>query len=231
MGREHELVLRKSERLPEDAGKRISELPEVRYGRTGEILERLDIESLTGRRMGIKFVDYARYRDLGFMGQEPPEGDREAALMINPKKTEKSDPDNVYIAVTPGVGDSTLIHQMAHVLDYLGGSRFIPGSGTEISMQTGIPIEHLDHPKEFADWLDYLKQKFEVELDAEDAIVSFLNENERLLTADQIRTLDRAGLLVHSERIMRFMRDAGSQIDELIRHRKGYIGPQKGTKH
>jgi len=226
MGREEELILRRAETLPEDTGLRIAGLEEVRYGRTRELLDGLDIAELTGKDVEIKFVDFQAYYGLGVAGKDLPKDPGSAGIMINPKKTEKEDPNHIYIAVTKEVTDSTLIHQIAHVLDYLKGSRFIPGSGSEISMQTGIPIEHLDHPREFADWLDVLKDRFQVELDAEDTIISFLNENGRLLDADQIRTLDRAGLLIHSERIFRFMRDHKEEIDERIRDRAGYLGPQ-----
>jgi len=226
MGREAELILRRGETLPEDTGLRITNLKEVRYGRTQEILDAVNIAELTGTDVGIKFVDFRAYCTLGVSGKDLPRNPGSAGIMINPKKTQKEDPNHIYIAVTREVSDSTLIHQVAHALDYLKGSRFIPGSGSEISLQTGIPIEHLDHPREFADWLDYLKERFQVELDAEDAIISFLNENKRLLDADQIRTLDRAGLLVHSERIFRFMREHKDEIDQRIRDRAGYIGPQ-----
>ena len=226
MGREEELILRRGETMPQDASLQIVALKEVRYGRTREMLDALDIAELTGKDVGIKFVDFQAYCGLGLTGKEPPKDPGSAGIMVNPKKTEKEDPNHIYVAVTKEVSDSTLIHQIAHVLDYLKGSRFIPGSGSEIAMQTGIPIEHLDHPREFGDWLDLLKERFQVDLDAEDAIISFLNEHRRLLDADQIRTLDRAGLLIHSERIFRFMRDHKEDIDERIRERAGYIGPQ-----
>ena len=50
-----------------------------------------------------------------------------AGIMVNAKKTKEVDPNHLYLAITPKIQDSTLIHQVAHILDYLKGSGNSPG--------------------------------------------------------------------------------------------------------
>jgi len=223
LGREGELIVHKMEHIPDNAGKRIIDLPEVHYGRSKEFLEALDIEELTGARTGIKMIDLQTYQSLGFSGRQAPKDPRNAGLMVNPKKTEQEDPNHIYLAITPDINDSTLIHQIAHVLDYLAGSRLAPGGGDALSMQTGIPPEQLDHTKEFAGWLMFLKDRFHVELDAEDEIISFLNEHHQLFTTDEIKSQDTTGLLLRSERLLRFLRTHKEELDLRIRTLQGYM--------
>ncbi|MBU1741146.1 MAG: hypothetical protein KKC37_06340, partial [Proteobacteria bacterium] len=87
-----------------------------------------------------------------------------------------------------------------------------------------------EHTAQYARWLDALRQKFEVEPDAEDAIVLYLLERELLLSDAWVAADDRTEMLVHAERMMRHMRQHAAEIDELIKSRPGYIGPVGETK-
>jgi SEC-C motif len=228
LGREGELFLRKNEPLDHEAGKQICALPEVYYGRSKEIIDALIQEGYLGRPLSIKCIDLENYRELGFSGQDIPSETlaESAGIMVNIHKTEKEDPGHVYLAVTPHIQDSTLIHQIAHVLDFLSGSKLPPGAFKQMSLETGIPIEHLDHTQEFGYWLDFLRDRFQVELDAEDTIVSYLYQNRLLLTVEEIKTPDSNTLLFRSKKILDFLLAHRSEIDALIRNRSGYLGKQ-----
>ena len=227
LGREDELIVRTMAASQQEVGAKITNLPEVRYGRSKEIMEGIDIQALTGKTLRVRLVDLAAYRALtGF--EEEATGERSSASqIINPKKTKKSDPDALFIALTPNINDSTLIHQIAHILAFLKDSVPLPGTYSRISEETHIPVEHLDHPKEFADWLDFLRDRFDVKLDAEDTIVSFLNENGILLTRQEAKGREGQFLISRSARIFDFLREHQQEIDLLIRHREGYVGSSK----
>jgi len=226
MGHEDELISGKMGTLQEEAGKKITSLPEVSYGRAKEIADAIDMGELTGTPMGIKFIDLDAYLGLGFHEQDTSKDLHRGSggLIVNFNKTRKSDPKRIYIAITPNINDSTLIHQLAHVLDSLGGSRLMPGTFYQLSLETEIPMEHLDHPKEFGDWLDYCKDRFNIELDAEDQIISFLHQHNMLLTGDDIKGGDSQGLASKSQKTITFLMEHGEEIDRLIRNRPGYTG-------
>ena len=223
LGREDELVLEKMKELQSELGGKLMELPEAGYGRTKEILTKVNIKELTGKPMGIKFIDLSQYLKLTGLEQEEPL-QSSATQIVNLNKTQETDPDHIYIAITPGINDSSLIHQTAHVLSFLRDSSPLPGRYSEMSEQTGIPIEQLDHPKEFAYWLDYLSKEFKIELDAEDTIVSFLNEKGVLLTGEEITSKDPEELRSRSIEIFNLLRESTEEIDALIKNRDGYIG-------
>jgi len=210
---------------PEDSA-RITSLPEVSYGRSWEMLEALDIKKLTGSPAGVKFIDLAAYKKLDLADARGSETEMTGAggILINIFKTKISDPDHLYLAISPDISDSTLIHQLAHVLDYLGGSKLMPGLAKPLSFDVGIPTEHLEHPHEYAYWLNYLKNEFDVQLDADDTIVSFLYENDMLIKGRDIEQQDKTLLRAKSERMMRFMSEKSAEIDALICERPGYIG-------
>ena len=226
MGREGELFLRKQDPLDPEAGKKIRALPEVYYGRSREMVEALRQEGILDHSKGIRCLDLAAYRDLGFSGQEIPSQALKgsAGLMVNINKTQAVDPLNIYLALTPRINDSTLIHQIAHILNFLKGSRNQPGSHSQLGLETGIPAEHLDHPQEFGYWLEFLKDRFQVQLDAEDAIVSYLYQNKILLKTEDIQAGDVTKLAFESKQLLDFMIKHRSEIDALIRDRAGYIG-------
>ncbi len=210
---------------PEDSA-RITGLPEVSYGRSVEMLDKLDIKTLTGASAGVKFIDLEAYKalDLADSRRSETEGTGSGGVLINIFKTKITDPNNLYMAISPDISDSALIHQLAHVLDYLGGSRLMPGLAKPLSFDAGIPGEHLEHPHEYGYWLTYLQKAFDVTLDADDAIVAFLFENDMLIKGSDIEQQDRTLLRAKSERMMRFMSEKSAEIDALICERAGYIG-------
>jgi hypothetical protein len=228
MGREGELFLRKNELLSEEAGGRICALPEAWYGRSKEMIDTLTREGILDGPLNIKCIDLEAYRNLGFSGQDIPTRslNDSAGLMVNILKTRDADPKHLYLAITPKIQDSTLIHQLAHILDYLKGSKHQPGTYQQMSLETGIPVEQLDHTQEFGYWLDFLKERFKVDLDAEDMIVSYLYKNQTLFKAQDIETLDTTALIFHSKEILDFMIAHRSDLNALIQSRAGYIGKQ-----
>jgi hypothetical protein len=228
MGREGELFLRKNEPLSHEAGQRICALPEVYYGRSKEMIDFLTQKGILNDTLNIKCIDLEAYRNLGFSGQDIPTQslDGSAGLMVNILKTQETDPEHLYLAISPKIQDSTLIHQLSHILDYLKGSKHQPGTYQQMSLETGIPAEHLDHTQEFGYWLDFLKDHFKVDLDAEDTIVSYLYQNQMLFKAIDIETQDTTALIFHSKQILDFMIDHRSDINTLIQNRAGYIGKQ-----
>jgi len=227
LGKEDQLAQESAggEFSPEDSA-RITALPQVSYGRSREMLEGLDIKELTGSSAGVKFVDLAVYKGLDLADARRSEKDGAGAggVLINIFKTKISDPDHLYLAISPEISDSALIHQLAHVLDYLGGSKLMPGLAKPLSFDVGVPGEHLEHPHEYGYWLTYLQKEFDVQLDADDTIVSFLFENDMLIKGRDIDQKNQVLLRSKSERMMRFMSEKSAEIDALICERSGYIG-------
>ena len=228
MGREGELVLRKKEALDPEAGRKICRLPEVHYGRSREMIEALVQDGILDGAVGIKCIDLEAYRNLGVSGQEIPlQGLKgSAGIQVNTHKTKESDPAHIYLAITPKIQDSTLIHQIAHVLDYLKGSGTEPGTFRQLSLESGVPADHLDHSQEFGRWLEYLRDRFKVQLDAEDAIVAYLYRNQVLLKIEDIQARDIPQLAFLSKQVLDFMIKNRKEIDALIWDRDGYIGKQ-----
>ena len=232
MGREDELALDSMTEFTDEMSTRITGLPEISYGRSREILDALDIKELTGNSMGIRLVDLGTYSELNLFGgsHSMARDERGGGVFINILKTLKTDSDNVYLAISPGIDDSTFIHELAHVLDYLGGSNIMPGAQQPLSMETNVPIEHLDHPEEYGYWLNYLADKFDVRLDADDTIVSFLYKKGMLIKGSVVKSGNELLIKNKSEQIFKFLAENSQEIDKLIRERKGYIGPQDKEK-
>lgn len=226
LGREDELVSQETNDFKVEMSSLITALPAVWYGRSREMVDRLDIKSLTGIAAGIRFVDLNRYHSLKLSGggNASEEKSGSGGILINVLKTKPSDPDHLYIAISPDIGDSALAHQLAHVLDYLGGSRLAPETAKPLSFELGVPSEQLEHPHEFGYWLDYLKKKFDVRLDADDTIVHFLFENGMLIKGLEIEKQDHVALKMKSEQMMRFLSEKSAEIDALICELPGYIG-------
>jgi len=225
MGREDELVLDGLGEISIEMSAKITTLPEISYGRSREMADAMDIRELTGNSIGIKFVDLKRYADLKIFGSphsKISEG-KSGGVFINVYKTLKTDPDHIYLAISPDIDDSTLIHQLAHVLDYLDGSKLMPGTLEPLSFELGIPLDHLEHPEEFGYWLSYLKKRFDVQLDADDSIISFLYENGMLIKGREIEEKNGLVLRSKSDRIFKFLSEKSQEIDSLIRHLPGYI--------
>jgi len=231
MGREEELQWDGlSEVSLERMADLITGLPAVHYGRSREMTGALDLKALTGRSMGVKFVDLHAYLDLNLFGTghlARPSREKGGGIFINLYKTVKVDPDHVYLAISPGIEDSTLVHELAHVLDYLAGSNLIPGTLEPLSLELGVPVDHLEHPEEFGHWLGYLAEKFGVRLDADDTIILHLYREGMLIKGKEIQ--ERTGLILRSksERILTYLSEHSREIDDLIRNLPGYIGPRE----
>ncbi len=210
----------------EEMSARITSLKPVVYGRSQEILDALDIKELTGSPAGIKFIDLAKYDELDLFGRQPAKSGKgsKGGVVVNVLKTLKTDPDNIYIAISPKISDHILVHELAHVLDYLGGSKLMPGIATPLSFELGVPVEHLEHPHEFCYWLIFLQEKFNIKLDADDTVISFLYKNDMLIKGDVIAKQDSFVLKTKSEMLLKFMSKNSSEIDSLICELPGYIG-------
>lgn len=231
MGRENELALNGQGEITEVKSAMITHLPEVSYGRSQELAKTLNIHELTGRSVGIRFVDLKKYSDVNISGSARYKVSKEkrGGVFINPHKTMKTDPAHVYLAISPGIDDSTLAHQMAHVLDYLAGSLNMPGILQPIGLEMEIPIDHLEHTVEFGYWLDYLKKKLEVQLDADDSIICYLYEKGMLIGGKDIIEGNRIVLKAKSNRIFQFLSENSQYINTLIRNLPGYIAPRKAN--
>jgi hypothetical protein len=228
MGRENELLPEGPDGITlEEMGDRIKNLPRVTYGRSREIIDSLDMKELTGQAVGITCLDLKTYADLNLVGssyRKESEGKGGGGVFVNPLKTVKADPDHVYLAISPNIDDSCLIHELAHVLDYLAGSRQIPGTLEPVSFELGIPVDHLEHPEEFGYWLEFLKNMFDLGLDADDTIISYLYKNGLLLPGREIQGRNGLILRAKSDRILKFLSEHSTEIDALICHLPGYIG-------
>jgi hypothetical protein len=148
-------------------------------------------------------------------------------LFVNIHKTRKTDLDHVYLAITPDVNESTLIHQMAHVLDYFGGSTLMPGTVGPLAHELGVPVDHLEHTEEYGGWLAYLQERFGVQLDADDAIIAFLHEHGMLIRGREVKAGNGLILKSKSDHILRLLSERSAEIDRLIRDLPGYIGPRE----
>jgi hypothetical protein len=227
MGREDELVLSGlDETSLGEMGARITNLPRVHYGRSQEMIDALDIKALTGQTFGIKFVDLQEYIELNLIGSIHPKASegKSGGILINLYKTLEADPNNLYIAISSDIEDSTLVHELAHALDYLGGSKMMPGTLEPLSLELGIPVDHLEHPEDFGRWLDFLVKKFEVQLDADDAIISYLYKKEKLIKGKEIQEKNGLILKSKSDTILRFLSENSEEVHALIRDLPGYIG-------
>ena len=212
----------------DEMSKKITSLPEVDYGRCREIIDSLDVKELTGNSKGVRLVDLKEYSDLNlFSGSHSKaEEGRGGGIFINVLKTLSTDPDNLYLAISPDIDESTFIHELAHVLDYLVGSNIMPGAQQPLSMEMNVPIEHLDHPEEYGKWLDYLAEKFGVKLDADDTIVTYLYKKGMLIKGSVITGGNELLIKNKSEQMFKFLAENSQEIDKLIRERDGYIGHQ-----
>ncbi|MFH1082538.1 MAG: SEC-C metal-binding domain-containing protein [Pseudomonadota bacterium] len=226
LGKEDELTLEGMGEFSAEMSAEITNLPHVWYGRSREMTDGLDIKQLTGIAAGVKFIDLNDYRGLDLFDQRPGGKEKEGmgGVFINVLKTKATDPDNLYIAISPEIADSALVHQLAHVLDYLGGSKLMPGLAKPLSFDMGIPVEHVEHPHEFGYWLDYLEKTFDVQLDADDAIILYLYNNDMLIKGVDIERQDQMILKSKSDRVMRFLSKNSAEIDALICELPGYIG-------
>lgn len=228
LGREEELSVIQTDGMAMETAQSITALPRVDYGRSKEFGEVIGFKELTGnsRFSGIKFIDFDAYVELESFdkGNLTRLQHKCGALIVNPKKTEIADAGNIYMAITPDIDSSSLIHELAHILDFLGGSGLLPGSALEISIATRIPMDHLDHLKEYGNWLDYLADTLSVEFNAEDMIISYLNKHDMLIASSLLKSKDIDGLIARSEKMSAFLVKNKNAINELIKERIGYLG-------
>jgi len=226
LGKEDEIVQDGMSDFSEEMSARITNLEQVRYGRSQEMVDSLDIKKLTGSSTGIKFIDLKEYDKLDLFGRQPSRSgkDSKGGVVVNVLKTQKTDPDNIYLAISPRIEDNVLVHELAHVLNYLGGSKLIPGIATPLSFELGIPVEHLEHPHEFCYWLTHLQEKFDVQLDADDTIISYLYKNDMLIKGEDMVKQGQFILKTKSDRILKFLSEKSAEIDALICELPGYIG-------
>lgn len=229
LGRENELSLDgPGDVSVEEMGAKITALRQVEYGQSRAMIDALDLKKLTGREVGVRFLDLKSYAALDFLGgihREALQG-RGGGVFINPYKTSKADPHNLYLAISPDVDESTLVHELAHVLAYLTDQGHVPGTLDAVSFEVGVPVDHLEHPQEFGFWLDYLQKKFDVLLDADDAIIRYLFEHGLLIRCREIQEGNSLILRAKSEQIFRFLSERNEEIDLVVRNLPGYIGPR-----
>ena len=226
LGREDALIQEGMSEFTLEMSQKITDLPQVKYGRSAEMLNGLDLADLTNTPMGIRFIDLFAYEGLNLTdGASPDRGKAvTGGVVVNIQKTAKSDPDHIYIAITPDIGDSALIHEMAHVLDYLAGSKIMPGLAKPLSFELGIPVEHIEHPHEFGYWMTYLREKYDVILDADDTIISYLYDHGLLIKGADIESQNSMVIQTKSEQMLRFLSEHSTELDDMIRERAGYIG-------
>jgi hypothetical protein len=229
MGREDELSLESLGEFSEEMSSWITGLPEVDYGRSREIADALHIKDLSGQDIGIKFIDLKSYNDLNIFGGTTPKAEKGASggVFVNLYKTRKTDPNHIYIAISPDIDDSSLIHQIAHVLDYLSGSNLMPGTLQPLSYEYDIPVEHLEHTRDFGFWLHKLQKQFDIRLDADDMIIDFLFESEALIEAETVKQKNAFLLKAKSDHMLKFLSEKSGEINEMIKDREGYIGSRE----
>jgi hypothetical protein len=226
LGREDEIFSAGMEQISPEISSRITTLPQVDYGRAREMVQALDIAELTGSPMGIRFIDLRKYLELDVSGYAGSRERKHASggVFVNLLKTQKTDPHNLYVAISPKVEDGLLVHQIAHVLHFLKRPEVSLGLAKPLAFDLGLPVEHLEHPHEFGYWLEYLSAKFDVQLDADDTIVLYLYRNGMLIKAEEIEKQDRFILKSRSDQILKFLSERGAEVDSLICELPGYIG-------
>jgi hypothetical protein len=82
----------------------------------------------------------------------------------------------------------------------------------------------LEHAEEFGYWLGYLRKRFDVQLDADDTIISYLYENGILIKGEEIREKNGLVLKSKSDGMFKFLSAKSREINALIRNLPGYIG-------
>jgi hypothetical protein len=232
MGKENELhpAARPDELSLDEMGARIRALPEVSHGKSRSMADALDLKALTGEDVGLRFVGLESYAALDLFGRSqasssPGSG---GGVFINPFKTVRSDPSHLYLAISEDIDEAALVHQLAHVLAYLGDSGHAPGTLDALSFELGIPVLHLEHSEEFGRWLEYLRDKFGVQLDADDTIILFLYHQGMLMKGGEIEERNGLVLKAKSDRIFLFLSERSEVIDSLVKSLPGYIGPRPG---
>lgn len=232
LGRENELVDQTVSPDPVEAAQRITNLPPARHPRAADLAGMLSVASAGGKEYTIKLVDLDAYLATklhGLYDENPAVG----GLLINPNKTRAKDERAIYIALSPQANDSTVVHQLAHAKDLVAGSCLPVGKARDVALDTGVPLELLEHSQEYGNIFLSLAEELGVDPDAEDEIVCFLARRQMLLPALLISKGEKEPLVAAAEKTMRFLMDSKAEIDARIRDREGYTGktlPKKAGK-
>ena len=225
LGREEELVGEVFKPDADEAARLISGLPTCRNQRALELAAGLDLTSHTGKTYTLKLVDLAAYHALNLEGKKDrPAPAGEGGVFINPNKTKSQEPNTLYLALSPNCDDSTILHQFAHALDLIAGSRLPVGQGQELAAELEVQPELLEHPQEYGDILTGLAEQFNVTLDADDEIVAYLAERQLLLTGKTIRDAKQKEITSAITKAITTLRDNQAEIDARIKNRPGYTG-------
>ncbi|MFN3535806.1 MAG: hypothetical protein ACK4WB_10510, partial [Desulfatiglandales bacterium] len=197
--------------------------------RAEEIKAGVDLLSITGLDRSIRFVDLEEYLEISGRNLFGSDGLRKSGgLVINPWKTSLIDGRHVWIAISEDITESALIHEVAHVLDYLAGAKIMPWVAYSLSHELEVPLEHLEHLQEFGYWLHWLKERFAVELDADDTIIDHLYGRGLLIKAGDVRLGDKEGIKNQSKKILEYLSDNSREIERLIIEKSGYRGVRHG---
>lgn len=226
MGRENELLDGSLNIDPAELARQIIALPPCKHPKAAEMAASLEIISPAGKNIKVKLVDLDAYRDLTPYARQSVPDTKDGGVVINPLKTKLLDPGFVYLALSPKAGDSTVVHELAHVVDMICGSCMPAGKAQQMAGDMNVPVEILEHPQEFGDKIAELAERFAVELDAEDEIIAILARRQLLLPARMVAKGDYKEIVAAAEKTVRFMQSNQAEIDARIRGRDGYRGPQ-----
>jgi hypothetical protein len=75
--------------------------------------------------------------------------------------------------------------------------------------------------------LIYLVDRFEITLDADDAIIAYLYDKGILLRGQDVHEKNPFVLKTKSDRLLKYLSEHSEEVDALIRDLPGYIGPRK----
>lgn len=226
MGREKDIVADRINLDPAEVARLIVALPACVHPRAAEMCAALELKSAAGKPLAIRLVDLQAYLDLGLFGQDRRDSDALGGVLVNYQKTRLLEPGLIFLALSPRADESVVVHQLAHVLDLLEGSRLPPGFAQALAHDAEVPVELLEHPQEYGERLVDLAERFGVELDADDEIVAFLARRRMLMPGQLVATKSHRELKAQAEKILRLLNDSRGEIEARIRSRAGYLGGQ-----
>ncbi len=230
LGREAEVIEERYKVDELEAAERIRALPPARHPRAAEMAAALPLLDRSGNPVVVDLVDLEAYQALKLTGRREDEA-AIGGLVVNPSKTEQLAPDRVYVALSPEIRDSEVVHLLAHVVDLVSGSRLPLGHGLELSARLNLPLEFLEHSQEFGNALVDLADRFEVELDAENEVIAFLARNRMLLSTKVLAAGNREAIERGISAALMFLKDNQEALDEVLKTRVGYTGagaPKRG---
>ncbi len=224
MGREHELLGDTLNADPSKLAQQIIKLPAANHPRAAEMAKDMIITSPAGKEIRVKLVDLAAYQNLTPFARQSGGAQSGGGVVINPLKTRLLDPGFVYLALSPNAGESTVLHELAHVEDIVSGSCVPSGKAQQMAAEMEVPLELLEHPQEFGEKMLELAEKFDVELDAEDEIIAILTRRKLLLPARTVAKGQKADIVAEAEKAMRYLNENQEEINARIAGRLGYRG-------